>query len=355
MSIVAQIHHFQLERSSSSLADNPLVLVGGQQVRKPVGSHVLQDKVEEFRALCWALYAPPQETALQYNPANFKLDRIMDLFLISHKYRLESLQTFATQLLVHHCSPPYTTCRTPELEKILRLAVLNKALPLIKVAEEALLRRIEEDPLGSISMARLITLAEELGMRKLQGKLYYHELVRDEASTLKIPSSTAYNFPCAENLTEKQTSVLFKGYRSLLRYWRHLPGEAREKKVSKLTSCKNHQICQREWDSAWSVETLKDRDSFPPNLDILASLEKIRTSRPNSLNQTPLFSFGITRAITPAPNTSATPVPISTFPLPNAQPQPWMQPCGEKELNDLVKRLQDTLADHFLGSHVPSA
>ncbi|KIM40992.1 hypothetical protein M413DRAFT_28090 [Hebeloma cylindrosporum] len=83
----------------------------------PVGSHVLQDKVEEFRALCWALYAPPQETALPYNPSNFELGRIMDLFLISHKYRLESLQAFATQLLVHHCTPPYTTCRTPELEK----------------------------------------------------------------------------------------------------------------------------------------------------------------------------------------------------------------------------------------------
>jgi hypothetical protein len=242
---------------------------------------------------------------------------------------LESLQTFAIQLLIYHCTPPKTTCRTPELEDILRLAIRNRAIPLTNVIEQALLCRLKDDQ--TISTAQLITLAEELGMRDFQGKLYYHELIMEEASfVLEIPSSTAYNFPCTKfNLTEKQSLALFRGYRSLLHYWQDLPGRVRKKKLSQLTSCKNHHKCQNEWDSAWSVETFKSRDPFPPNFDILASLEKIQTS---------------------APDAFVTAAPI-VFGLPDAQP--WMRACGQKELSDLIKQLKDTLADHFLGSQLP--
>ena len=167
-------------------------------------------------------------------------------------------------------------------------------------------------------------------MREFQGKLYYRELIREEASIiLKIPSSTAYNFSCT-NLTEKQSLALFRGYRSLVCYWQQLPGEVRGKKLPQLISCtKDHQKCESEWNSVWSKETIKNRDPFPPNFDILASLEKMQTS---------------------APDTFVTPAPI-IFGLPNTQP--WMRKCGQKELNDLIKQLKDTLADHFLGSQPP--
>ncbi|KIM40986.1 hypothetical protein M413DRAFT_157626 [Hebeloma cylindrosporum] len=325
--ILFKIHRFQLERCSSSLTDNPL-LRSGQQLPKENKPRVLQDKVEEFRALCWALYAPPQETALQYNAPNFKLKLILDLFLISHKYRLDSLQTFATQLLVYHCTPPKTTCRTPELESILRVATRNKALPLIEIIEQALLCRLEDDQ--TITTAELIKLAEELDMRRFQGKLYYHALVKEQSSPIsKIPSSTAYDIPGID-LSEKQSMALFRGYRSLLRYWQNLPGEAREKKLSQLTSCKDHHKCQSEWDSAWSVEAFKNRDPFPPNLDILAALEKIQTSAPEGI-------------VTPAPIVLGGP----------SNARPWMRPCGQKELSGIIEKLKDTLADHFLGSQFP--
>ena len=294
----------------------------------------------------------PLSRSLQYNASNFKLKLILGLFSISHKYRLESLQTFATQLLVLHSTHPNTTCRTPELEHILRLAIRNDAFLLTKVVEQALLRRLEDGD-QTVSIARLITLAEELGMRKFQGILYYHELVREESSIIfKFPSSTAYNIPHT-NLTEKQSLALFRGYRSLLRYWHQLPGAVREKKLSQLALCKDHHKCQSEWDSAWSVETIKKRDPFSHNLDILASLKTVQAPRPNTSNPIP-FSFAL-NSKTPATSTpnpffvTATPV---VFP-PNTQL--LMRQCGQKELSDLIKQLKDTLADHFLGSQLPWA
>jgi len=188
-------------------------------------------------------------------------------------------------------------------------------------------------------------------MRKFQGMLYYHELVKEEASFIfKIPLSTAYEFPCT-NLTEKQSLALFRGYRSLLRYWHQLPGAVRGKKVSQLASCKDHHHkCQNEWDSVWSVETIKNRYPFPFNFDILASLEKVQTSRPDTLNPIP-FSFtpNSQTSATSASNAFVTATPL-VFP-PNTQS--LMRQCGQKELSDLIKQLKDTLADHFLGSQLP--
>ncbi|KIM40985.1 hypothetical protein M413DRAFT_28085 [Hebeloma cylindrosporum] len=368
--ILFKIHRFQLERALGVNSD-PIPL-GAQQLLQGVAEknlkiQFLHDKAEEFRALCWALYAPPHEIVLQHTASHFKLDLILNVFLISHKYCLESLQTFAHQILVSHCN---ATCKIPELERVLRLSIGNKASPVTKAVEQALLHRLEEDRLGTISTARLITLAEELGMRDFQGKLYYHELVRDEASILKIPSSTAYNFPCTGNLTEKQLLALFHGYRSLLRYWRHLPSEVREKTLPKLASCEDHWKCQSEWNSAWNSINI---NASPPNLDVLAALEKIRTSLPNSLKPNPPFPFPsppfafigsptpatpapnlfVTPAPAPAPNPFATPAPAPVATLCPLNAQRRMQPCGQKELDDLIKRLEDTLADHFLGSHLP--
>jgi hypothetical protein len=99
------------------------------------------------------------------------------------------------------------------------------------------------------------------------------------------------------------------------------------------------------------VETIKNRDPFPLNLDILTSLEKVQAPRPNTPNPIP-FSFA-PNSLTPAasaPNpffATATPVVFS----PNTQP--LMRQCGQKELSDLIKQLKDTLADHFLGSQLP--
>ena len=84
---------------------------------------MLQDSVDEFRALCWALYAlyanfplngvsnltmthrrPLEIRAQQYIDAfihNFS--RVLNLFSISHKYHFESLETWAKEVLYYHC------------------------------------------------------------------------------------------------------------------------------------------------------------------------------------------------------------------------------------------------------------
>ena len=57
-----QIHRFQLERSCGSppSAHKLAPLIGEKFIKTMTGedAFVLQEKADEFRALCWALYAP---------------------------------------------------------------------------------------------------------------------------------------------------------------------------------------------------------------------------------------------------------------------------------------------------------
>jgi hypothetical protein len=68
----------------------------------------------------------PHQTALQYNASNYNGELLFRVFLISHKYGMESLQTFAAQLLIHHCMQPNGTSPTGDLPDIVRIAVQMK-------------------------------------------------------------------------------------------------------------------------------------------------------------------------------------------------------------------------------------
>ena len=160
-------------------------------------------------------------------------------------------------------------------------------------------------------------------MRKLQGRLYYQELVRQEAFSATIKSSTAYSFS-AKNLTEKQCLALFRGYWSLSRYWKALPQALRTKLLPRLASCAGgsaHAQCQATWTSTWCVDSFNQKvDPSPHNFGPLEKLERILPPLPS------LFSF------------------FNTVPS-----QSNLTPCGLSELDKIIKQLRDTLADHFLG------
>lgn len=72
-----------------------------------------------------------------------------------------------------------------------RFSVRINLYQLTEAIERSFLRELQERP--SLSVARALNLAEELGLRKFQGRLYYHEYTRQ--SLIRLKSSTAYAFP----------------------------------------------------------------------------------------------------------------------------------------------------------------
>jgi hypothetical protein len=237
----------------------------------------------------FTIYRPFEIDALNHTAAFMpKFKCVLNLFSISHKYHFDSLEVWAKHLLEHHCTSCNNTdskhpvldspsiCEA-DLELMLRLSIRTNLNSLLEVAVNALMRRLK-DHFIFCSIAHNMELAEELGMQKFQGRLYYHELLRQEAVTKAIHASTAYSTQTSD-LTEKQYSALFRGYWSLMHYWRDLPPIVRNKPLPPLTSCTGHETCETEWKKLWNEDNFKLKlDPSPHDLGPLEKLENIRSS-----------------------------------------------------------------------------
>ncbi|KIM40976.1 hypothetical protein M413DRAFT_28079 [Hebeloma cylindrosporum] len=139
----------------------------------------LPDKAEEFRALCWGVYAGPIETQNQNNTASFKFRTVLDLLSISHKYQFDSCEQWAVHMLLEHFTilsatdgtnqslDDETLFRNSDLEETLRLFVrLDQPKPR-EAVERSYMRRFKSNPPPSIP--RSLALAEELDSCSLQG------------------------------------------------------------------------------------------------------------------------------------------------------------------------------------------
>ena len=210
-----------------------------------------------------------------------KFNRVLNLLLISHKYHFESLETWAKELIFYHCTPntdgnnpvldsPYI--RDRDLELMLRVSTLTNCYTLSGAAENILMNRLK-GRFDHDFFKRNLALAEELGMQKFQGRLYYNELVRQESlqTGIQLDTTSIYNY-----LTEKQLLALFRGRWSLMCYWKNLPSVVRNKPLPSIAACAAHGRCQAIWNEKWRAGNLElNADPSPLPLE---KLERIRSS-----------------------------------------------------------------------------
>jgi len=194
-----------------------------------------------------------------------------------------------------------------DLEVMLRLAIRTNLDALSRAVENALVDRVKNN-VDNVPLIRSLALAEELGMRKFQGRLYYSELVRQESLQTGIQLFTTSH---TNGLTEKQLLTLFRGYWSLMHYWKNLLSIVQNTPLPLIPPCVVHKRCQAIW-----VDTFTD--TSPLNFGPLDELKKLRSSLTLSLKND-VYSRGEAR------------------------------PCGPRELYEITRQIQVNLADHFLG------
>jgi len=251
-----------------------------------------------------------------------KFKHVLNLLSISHKYHFESLETWAKELIFYHCTTnadgknpvlDSPRIRDRDLELMLRVSTRINCYTFSGAAENALMNRLK-GRFDRDFFIRNLALAEELGIRKFQGRLYYNELLRQESLQTGIQLSTTSIY---SDLTEKQLFALFRGYWSLTCYWKNLPSLVRNKPLPSIAACAAHGRCQTLWNDKWSADNLRlIVDPSPP-----LPLEKLEKIRPLLISPRDVsLGFGVK-----------------------------IQPCGLRELDEITKQLQGTLADHFLG------
>ncbi|KAJ6589088.1 hypothetical protein B0H19DRAFT_1102860 [Mycena capillaripes] len=228
------IHRFLLERDSPIFQTMFQLPQGGE---KPQGSTeedpivIVGDTVEQFRALCWALYVLPDEIAFETLNAH-SMEKLIDVATISHKYQLAAFESWSFSSIRRRCDKitfgrqqTYLLyCPSNLLPAFLRLSKLYDDDDLTKRVVAAWLFRLAtptaSSPLPVSEFSAAFLSAEENQHRRFLGQLYLArlEVANRESNKLLFPS---IDFPF-EELEARHLQCIMQGSWSLSTHWQRL-------------------------------------------------------------------------------------------------------------------------------------
>ncbi|KAJ7119487.1 hypothetical protein C8R44DRAFT_788178 [Mycena epipterygia] len=285
------IHRFQLERDSSAFQT---MFQLPQGTEKPQGTTdedpiiLTGDTVEEFRALCWALYALPDEIVRE-GTAGKSMEKLVNVATISHKYQLAAFQSWSMAPIRRQCvtegtSPYLKNCPSHLLPSLLRLSILYGDANLTTRVIDAWVFRLSTKarnqvfrsdpsfiPLPLSAFSDALKCAEEYSLRHFLGRLYYTRLnvAHRDSSSNNNPTFATMEFPFGD-LNPLHLQPLLRGSWSLSTYWQHLLGA-----IPHLPGggCLAHyKKCSLEWKKAW-----KEAATQGGATDILCKLNHIHS------------------------------------------------------------------------------
>ncbi|KAJ7740226.1 hypothetical protein DFH07DRAFT_965414 [Mycena maculata] len=227
------------------------------------------DNKDEFRALCWVLYATPDETHLQTTREG-DVQKLLNVAKMCHKYNLLLFETWALKVLVIQFEPPLdhlATCTHDELDRIMALACLCDYAELLRLVDAAWLSRLEAKQLR---WGDALAAGEKYNRRKFQGEVYYllNKQIHSNLASLAISPQLGFS---DLGLTDKQLVRLLTGHAFLSNLWWRLRHEPLPRSPPCNEFSHGH-YCQTDWS--------KVRSTLTTGPDMLAVLKSARNRLP---------------------------------------------------------------------------
>ncbi|KAF9448707.1 hypothetical protein P691DRAFT_668881 [Macrolepiota fuliginosa MF-IS2] len=295
--------------------DNPIVCAG--------------DSIEEFRALCWALYARPSDILLQQDYNTVDVPKLIKIVAISHKYDFAAYQDWALGVLGAHCSAYPTSffakCGTwSNVCTIFRLASQCNQNALVQEMEQSWLRRTSNASKseGLTAFGYALDVAETSdSFRQFHGKLYYTYLqttvmfcvrFQEGVESTGILDTASHIDTSLSKFSEERRYRILSGFWSLSRLWRKLSQPPKLENSHPPCTGNHTRDCVPKW-QAWWKDALDEamgqgRCENDPGKLIQAMQTRVRA-------------------------------------------EPLQLACAslvEKQIGLMKERFDDTLADHFL-------
>jgi hypothetical protein len=179
--------------------ENPILLYG--------------DTVEQFRALLFLLYALPHQTEALVVDKVSRLQELIAIAEITHKYHFADLSAWCMGTLKAVFS--HTTVAPVHLERMLRVAILSNEGTLRATMVSTLSTKLLD---GSLPPTDILIIADRHNIHELQGVAYYAQLMALE----KTCNDNELTFPPGVSLNRDQRIRLLAGYWSLVRAWERL-------------------------------------------------------------------------------------------------------------------------------------
>ncbi|KAJ6585486.1 hypothetical protein B0H19DRAFT_1227892 [Mycena capillaripes] len=268
--ILFKLHKVLLCRDPESMFRDMFSLPQGQDMTALNPISLSGDSAEEFRALCWVIYALPDEIHRQA-ARGADVQRLIKVAKMCHKYTLPAFEAWALEMIRIQCLAPLDylqVCSQEMLDTVMALATLCNNTELLDLVEAAWVSRLPSiaasaAPAQEMVSANVALLAgEKYGRRKFQGEVYYHlsRKIHSESSTL----SPAHGFSHFQ-LTDQHLLHLLSGYVLLSSWWNHL----RQDPLERLDSCYGHYNCTNIWNQI-------ARELPSSEADMLAHLKSVK-------------------------------------------------------------------------------
>lgn len=260
-----------------------------------------QDTVEDFQALCWAIYASPPEVYAQKNVDTIDIPKLVSVVGISHKYELSTLRDWALDI-IDDFSTTYPEklilrCRKwDRVGRILTLAKMSKREDLAQRIQDDWLRRITANESNAFMNAlRTAEACEEL--RMFHGRVYYTYLKATNIMSTKntgaigIGDVGAYKDEAMAKLTDQRRSRLCQGYWSLMLL---RPRLMQAPTLEDVPACSVHSSeCTSAWQTWWRIiltEAQRSGRNLDDPVEIMGEVQKrLPNSLVKSLGHTSLY------------------------------------------------------------------
>ncbi|KAJ7069352.1 hypothetical protein C8F01DRAFT_1112378 [Mycena amicta] len=261
--VLFKLHKFNLRRDPESMFCNLFKDAKGDKSE----TILLDDSAEDFRALCWVMYALPSEMySISTTPGSVDVRQYLRILEVAHKYILAHYESWAWMMarLVPSALPSYLdTCSEDDLEHILSMALRCKssAPELFDLVEVAWIARIKQE---KVSYQRTLTVGELYGLRILQAGVYME--LRKQITSGPAVASAEHGFAHFQ-LSYMQLHRLLLGHALLSNLARaQIPTNIQTLPRSAGRYCDYHYNCQNYW------------SNFLHNIHGAASLERTRAS-----------------------------------------------------------------------------
>ncbi|KAL1692316.1 hypothetical protein GGG16DRAFT_112262 [Schizophyllum commune] len=189
----------------------------GEQPTKKADIVVLSNiTLDDFRALCWAVYLLPGDPP----PGIDDIERMLRIASVSHTFGITNLLTWAGEYLTNgaECIAGLPTLERPGwdpgfLSRLLRVCTTCGLADAVRNFEDIWIARLVDKNLAAFPEA--LTTADDLRLRRLQGYAYYYLLIAaadNDANRIPHERATLYD---VMGITHEQRDRLSDGAYSL--------------------------------------------------------------------------------------------------------------------------------------------
>ncbi|KAJ7643667.1 hypothetical protein FB45DRAFT_823393 [Roridomyces roridus] len=212
--VLFKVHKMMLCRDPQSMFRDIFSVPQGTAVQTTdLAEIAVSDSAEEFRALCWAVYALPTDIQLQ-NDKGADINRLIAVSKMAHKYVLPSYEKWTLTMVWLHCQPGMDYldgCSVDMSRRIFEAAVQGGREDLCKLVESRWLVRLNK---GELELRDALDFGEMHNRRTFLGNAYYQQAVNMRGGFTPT-AGCATDFSSQTNLKPEQLHRLLAGFCSL--------------------------------------------------------------------------------------------------------------------------------------------